>query len=205
MKSTELPALAELRESLREAAARDIAARKPRRWRRRGIGLLVAAVFTGAAAAGAADLISSGEPVKDNHPAGSRYDSSGRLQVAVTAADKPLPWGVQIYTSPEGQECALVGRIRGIELGKLDADGKTFHPYERGRQGACGDPGGKTGYFRDIVVGADRSVIYGRARSGVKRVIFEFKGKRVPVETGLGGAFVVVFSGSANPPIVALD
>jgi hypothetical protein len=208
MKSTELPALAELRESLREAAARDVAARKPRRWRRRGIGLLVAALFTGAAAAGAADLISSGEPVNDEKAADSntRYGSSGQLQIAVKAPDKPLPWGVQIYTSPEGQKCALLGRIRGAELGKLDADGKTFHPFTEGRGGACGDPDtSKLGYFRDLYPGKDRSVVFGRAKAGVKRVIFEFKGERVPAETGLGGAFVIVFSGSANPPIVALD
>jgi hypothetical protein len=159
MKSTELPALAELRESLREAAVRDIAARKPRRRRRRGIALFAAVLLGGAAAAGAADLISSGEPVRNERAAGPRYDSSGQLQLATIAKDKPLPWGVQIYTSAGGKNCALVGRIRGAQLGRLDADGKTF----------------------------------------------EFKGERVPVETGLGGAFVIVFSGSANPPIVGLE
>jgi hypothetical protein len=194
-----------LRESLREAAARDVAARKPHRWRRRGIALFAAVLLGGAAAAGAADLISSGEPVKDETVANPRYNSSGQLQLATVAEDKPLPWGVQIYTSAEGEECVLLGRVRGRELGKLDADGKTFHRYEEGRQGSCGDPEGKNGYFRDIYPGTDRSVIFGRAKAGVKRVIFEFKGERVPVATGLGGAFVIVFSGSVNPPIVALD
>jgi len=205
MKTTELPALAELRESLREAAARDIAARRPRRWRRRGIGLLVVAAFTGAAAAGAAELISSGEPVNDQRPADARYDSSGQLQIALTASDKPLPWGVQIYTSARGQKCVLMGRVRGAQLGKLDADGKTFHPYESGRQGACGNPENKDGYFRDIYPAADRSVIFGRARPGVKRLIFEADGKRYPARTGLGGAFLIVFRGSVNPPVVAVE
>jgi hypothetical protein len=205
MKSTELPALVELRESLREAAARDIAARKPRRWRRRGIGLLAAALVTGGAVAGAADLISSGEPVPADRAPDARYNSSGQLQLAVKALDKPLSWGVQIYTSPRGMQCALVGRIRGAQLGKLDADGKTFHPYEEGRQGACGNANGKLGYWRDVAQAKDRSVVYGRAKAGVKRIIFEADGKRYAARTGLGGAFLIVFRGSVNPPIVALD
>jgi hypothetical protein len=206
MKSTELPALIELRESLREAAARDIAARKPRRRRRRGIAIFAAVLLGGAAAAGAADLISSGKPVNNENAAGARYNSSGQLQIAVKAHDTPLPWGVQIYTSTGGENCALVGRIRGFQLGRLDADGKTFHPYEEGHQGGCGDPNSKLGYWRDQARAPDRSVFYGRAKPGVKRVIFEVDGKRVPVETGLGGAFVIVFRGSVKAPeIVALD
>jgi hypothetical protein len=205
MKPTELPALAELRESLREAAARDIAARKPRRRRRRGIAIFVAVLLGGAAAAGAADLISSGEPARDERPADARYDSSGQLQIAVKAADTPLPWGVQIYTSSRGQQCALLGRIRGAELGELGSDGKTFHRYPEGRGGACGDPESKAGFFADIYPREGRTVFFGRAREGAKTVTIEESGKRYPVRTGLGGAFVIVFRGSANPAVVSVD
>jgi hypothetical protein len=200
MKSTELPALIELRESLREAAARDVAARKPRRRRRRGLAIFAAVLLGGAAAAGATDLISAGKPVNDEHAANPRYESSGQLQIAAKASDKPLPWGVQIYTSTGGENCALVGRIRGVQLGRLDADGKTFHPYTEGQQGGCGDPDNKLGYWRDQAKGPDRTAFYGRAKPGVKRVIFEVDGKPVPVETGLGGAFLIVLRGSPTPP-----
>jgi hypothetical protein len=144
--------------------------------------------------------------VNDERAAGARYDSSGQLQIAVKARDKPLSWGVQIYTSTGGKNCALVGRIRGSQLGRLDADGKTFHPYKEGQQGGCGVPNTKLGYWRDQAKAPGRMAFYGRAKPGVKRVIFEVDGKRVPAETGLGGAFVIVLRGSPKPPeIVAVE
>jgi hypothetical protein len=197
MKSTELPALAELRESLREAAARDIAARKPRRWRRRGAGLLVAALFTGAAAAGAADLISSGEPVKKQAP-DPRYESSGQLTIDVKAHDTPLPWGVQVYESPDGRTCALAGQVRGATLGKLDAKG-VFHAYPDRRGGACGTLTNKQGGFISPVFGEDRTAIYGRVRAGASSVTVVVDGESKTVPTGPGGGFLLVYEGRVSP------
>jgi hypothetical protein len=200
MKSTELPALAELRESLREAAARDVAARKPRRWRRRGIGILVAVLFTGAAAAGAADLISSGQPVNDEHDATSRYSSSGQLQVAVTAHDKPLPWGVKPYTSADGRTCALVGRLRaGVELGQLDDKG-VFHPYARGRSGACGNV--KTGFMAALRQNG-KTAIFGRYGGEGAKVHVVVDGKPYTTSAGRDGAFIFLFRGSVLPSDVS--
>jgi hypothetical protein len=54
MTEHEIPALRELRESLREAARRDIAARAPRRRRRRVLLGSLAVLLAGGAAAGAA-------------------------------------------------------------------------------------------------------------------------------------------------------
>ncbi len=199
MKSTELPALAELRESLREAAARDIAARKPRRWRRRGIGLLAAALVTGGAVAGAADLISSGEPVKEQ-PADKRYTSPDQPQIALTARDSPLPWAVQVYTSPAGKTCALVGRLRGTRLGLLDAKG-VFHAYPEGRGGACGTTTNKQGGFISGTTREGRSVFYGRVRAGASSVTaVTSDGDSRTVEVGPGGAFLLVYRGSVSPP-----
>ena len=196
MKSTELPALAELRESLREAAERDIAARKPRRWRRRGIAIFAAVLVSGAAAAGAADLISSGEPVKDEHDATSRYSSSGQLQLAVEAKDKPLPWGVKPYMSADGQECALVGRVRaGVELGELDDKG-VFHPYAEGRSGACGNVG------KGFMAGLRRNgktAIFGRAPHEGMKVRVVVDGKTYTTSAGREGAFIFLFKGSVLP------
>jgi|1185.fasta_scaffold70249_1 hypothetical protein len=197
MKPTELPALAELRESLREAAARDIAARKPRRRRRRGIGLLAAFVVTGAAAAGAADLISSGEPVPEQ-PADPRYQPAVPPQIDAIAHDTPLPWGVQVFESAEGRTCALAGQIRGASLGKVDAAG-VFHAYPDKRSGACGTLTNKQGGFISFTFGADRTAVYGRVRAGASSVTVVVDGKRVPTTPGPGGGFVVVFKGRVLP------
>ena len=200
MKSTELPALAELRESLREAAARDVAARKPRRWRRRGIAIFAAVLVSGAAAAGAADLISTGEPVNDEHAAGSRYSSNGQLQIAVKAADKPLPWGVQPYTSAEGQACALVGRIRaGVELGLLDDKG-IFHRYTKGRSGACGsvEKGFMAGLRRN-----GKTAIFGRFGQAGAKIHVVVDGKTYTTSAGRDGAFIFLFKGSVLPSDVS--
>jgi hypothetical protein len=200
MKSTELPALAELRESLREAAARDVAARKPRRWRRRGVGFLVAALFTGVAAAGAADLISSGEPVNDEHDAGSQYSSSGQLQVAVTADDTPLPWGVKPYTSTNGESCALVGRIRaGVELGLLDDKG-VFHKYTEGRSGACGNV--ETGFMSALRKNG-KTAVYGRFGNAGAKIRVVVDGTPYTTSAGRDGAFIFVFKGSVLPSDVS--
>ncbi len=196
MKSSELPALAELRESLREAAARDVAARRPRRWRRRGIGLLVAALFTGAAAAGAADLISSGEPVKEQ-PADQRYESPGDLKLAVEADDTPLPWGVQVYTSSDGRTCALAGQVRGYSLGAIQKG--VFHVYPKGRGGACGTLTNAQGGFISAAFGDDRTAVYGRVGAGASSVTLVVDGDPRTVPTGPGGAFLAVYKGRVFP------
>jgi hypothetical protein len=203
MKSTELPALAELRESLREAAARDIAARKPHRWRRRGIGLFVTALFAGAAAAGAADLISSGEPVKEQ-PADPRYQPAVPPQIDAVAHDTPAPWGVQVYESAEGKTCAIAGQIRGASLGKVDAQG-VFHRYPDKRSGACGTLTNKQGGFISESFGVDRTAVYGRVRAGASSVTLVVDGKPVPTTPGPGGGFVVVFKGRVFPTDWTVD
>jgi len=200
MKSTELPALAELRESLREAAARDIAARKPRRWRRRGLAIFAAVLVSGAAAAGAADLISSGSPVDDHQVPDKRYDPTGQSQLAVKAADDPLPWGVKIYTSKTGETCALAGRVRGsAELGLLDAKG-TFHPYRAGHSGACGSTTTKQGGYISGTTREGRTVFYGRVRADASSVtMVTSDGDSRTAEVGPGGAFLFVYRGTVTP------
>jgi hypothetical protein len=197
MKSTELPALTELRESLREAAARDIAARKPRRWRRRGIGLLAAFVVTGAAAAGAADLISSGEPAKEQ-PADPRYQPAVPPQIDTIAHDTPLPWGVQVFESAEGKTCALAGQLRGASLGKVDAGG-VFHSYPGKRGGACGTLTNKQGGFISFTFGKDRTAIYGRVRAGASSVTVVVEGVPKTASVGPGGGFLFVYKGRVFP------
>jgi hypothetical protein len=198
MKSTELPALIELRESLREAAVRDVAARRPRRRRRRGIAIFAVVLLGGAAAAGAADLISSGEPVKQNG-FDTRYQSNGQLRIDVKADDEPLPWGVQAYTSTDGKTCALAGRVRaGVQLGLLDAKG-VFHKYGAGHNGVCGSTETKQGGYITALFRDGRSVIYGRVRAGASSVTLVVDAEPKTFSVGPAGSFLAVYRGRVMP------
>lgn len=199
MTPDELPPLAELRESLREAARRDVAARRPARRRRRATALLATLLLGGAAAAGAADLISAGGPVSGEHEAQvpPEYHPSTRLQLAVKARDTPLDWGVGVYTSTDGKQCAVVGRVRGVQLGVLDKG--VFHAFPPDRAGACGieDKGSGT-VVVDVARPEGRTLVFGRTRPGARSITFRIDGRDYPARTGLGGAFVLVFRGELS-------
>jgi hypothetical protein len=199
MRPDELPALTELRENLREAARRDVAARRPARRRRRGIALLAALLLGGAAAAGAADLISAGDPVSGGHDARvpPKYRPGALPQLAVKAKDTPLDWGVGVYTSKDGTQCAIVGRVRGVQLGVLDKG--VFHAFPPGRSGACGieDKGSGT-LVVDVARREGRTLVFGRTRPGARSITFRIDGRSYPARTGLGGAFVLVFRGELS-------
>jgi hypothetical protein len=154
----------------------------------------VAVLLGGAAAAGAADLISTGEPVKGVYEQPQRYQPANGLQVSVKAHDEPLPWGVAVYESNDGQQCAVAGQVRGVTLGELR--GGTFHPYARGRAGVCGSLD-RLERTVSTIHRDDRTVVYGRVRPGIQRLVAVADGKREVARTGVGGAFVFVFRGRA--------
>jgi hypothetical protein len=194
-----IPALDELRESLREAAARDIAARPRRRRSRKRLGGLAAVlvVLAGGAVATATDLISEGTPVKpqSRFAVPSRYQptqTGGRL--AVQAHDTPAPWGVEVYTSQTGKTCAILGRVRGYTLGELRNG--TFHAYAPGRSGQCASPLKGVVQTGSKTVSDGRTVYWGLARPGIETLHVSVGGKAYPpVRTGLDGAFLIVFKG----------
>jgi hypothetical protein len=196
----------QLLDQLMEAARRDEALARPprrRRRRRRTIGVLVAVVLGGAAAAGAADLISTGEPVPDRTVRGPRYDPAGRggPELAAKASDPTgaAPWGVGIYTSGAGQACAVAGQVRGTQLGQI-RDG-TFHPFERGTSGACGDLS-RLELLSDrlFIRGAQpRTILYGRTSRPEREVVVDVDGEPRSARPGRGGAFVFVFAGNLGP------
>ena len=190
-----IPAMLELRQSLREAATRDIAARAPKRWRRFLTVGVVGLLLGGAAAAGAADLISAGEPLKSPYKQAERYNPQSALQIAVKASDDPLPWGVAIYDGRHGQKCALAGQVRGAQLGLMS--GGKFHPYGPDHPAACGKPDKVgAGFFTDLLgTYPGRTIVYGRAKPGVKALYVVADGERFKALTGSGGAFVLVFKG----------
>jgi hypothetical protein len=187
-------ALDELREGLREAARRDVEAGRVRNRRRhrRATGFVILALLGGAAAAGAADLISTGEPLRE--PARSpayRPEGATDLRIALTArSGGELPYGVVTYTARNGDRCALAGVIRGAHLGRMD--GARFRPFASDRTGSCRSG---TKLFYDFAVLGGRTLLYGRAAPSTRFVRVEGTERRAPV--GPGGAFLFVFD---QPP-----
>ena len=100
-----MSALDELREGLREAARRDVEARRVRRRRhRRATGAIAVVLLGGAAAATATDLISVGEEVSDPVGQTAAYRAAGGepVQIAVQAdSGGELPFAVGVY---DGQQ-----------------------------------------------------------------------------------------------------
>jgi hypothetical protein len=129
-------ALNELRENLREAARRDIEARRRvRRRRGRALGLLVALLLGGGAVATAADLIAIGEPVPELRASAPRYEPAGGRQIVLKAGARGREFGVAFYTGKNGFICVVGGHVRGTQLGMIERG--TFRPYPADRPGAC--------------------------------------------------------------------
>lgn len=192
--------LIELRESFRAAAAREIAreqtAASPvtqrRRRRRWLVGTGLAAVTATGGLAAATQLISTGSPREDREQKSPRYVRGGDGVIALSAPDpeQRLPWGVVVYRSPSAEQCALVGQLRGNELGLVD-DG-AFHAFERRTAGACG-PVGRVPLFFDLRYLNGRSLVYGRARRDAASVQISHEGETRSIRPGVGGAFLFVF------------
>ena len=150
-----------------------------------------------AAAAGAVDLISVGEPLPDRTSPRPDYRPAapGSPELVAQAPDRPLPWGVAVYTAANGDACALAGQVRGVSLGRLQ-NGR-FRAYERGTTGACGDVGRQSMVVDMLQIREPqpRSVLFGRTRASVSRLVVEAQGERHVVTPARGGGFVLVFDG----------
>src|SRR4051812_45999982 len=191
--SERIPALDELRESLRAAAAREIEAEAPRRRRRRrrrATGLLAIGVLAAAGAAGAAELLATGEPVRDDRAIAGYQPAAGLPQISVVARDGRTAWAVRVFRARNGQQCVLAGRLNGVSLGVMR--GGTFHPYARDFHGTCNQPGRP---FAGTQYVAGRTLVFGIARSGAKRVTVTVDGQRRPAPTGREGGFLLVYRG----------
>jgi len=188
-------AIEELRENLRDAARRDIEARRVRRRRTRRLGGALAAVLIGgAAAAGAADLISEGEPAPDTRQIAEAYKPPpGALRPTILAtADvgDTLPVAVGSYDNAKGQRCLVVGSMRaGYVLG-IVKDG-TFHAYER-RTGTCQFP--RLGNL-DALYYRGNTLVFGRAPAGRPRVTVTVDGETRPVRPLKDRAFLLAYKG----------
>jgi hypothetical protein len=191
-----------VRDQLREAARRELAAHSRRRrskWHWRGAGLAVLALLGVSVAAGATDLISVGEPLPDGSVKVPRYAPAGggQVKLVIKAADphSALAWGAGIYTSGGGQPCIIAGQVRGVSLGRV-RDGR-FRPYEKGTTGACGSLR-HLRLFSDALTireNPPRTILYGRAQPSVRSVSINDDGRRRAMRPGPGGAFLFVVRG----------
>jgi hypothetical protein len=196
----------ELREQLLQAARRDDvrqAARKPARRRRsrRGLAIVIALGFGAAAAAGAADLISTGDPLPDSNYSGTPYGPS-KAGAPPLDAKAPDPagghgWGVGTYTAGNGDSCAIAGQVRGVTLGEVGKDGQ-FHPFERGSTGSCGSFK-RLNLFYDVKHYDGVTIVFGRTSERNRYVTARNEGKTIPATPGRNGAFLWVFKGNLLP------
>lgn len=195
----DLPAMRELREGLRAAAHRQAASHTPRRrLRRGGLALAFVALLIGGVA-GAASLLSVGDPVPDRRGKQGKHlpAAPGSSSVAVMATDPKTKqqFGVAPYTDRAGQPCAIAGQLRVGRLGLIMKG--VFHPYASATSGACGSLRtrplfGDVRYFQEPEL---RSVVYGRARQGVREVTLILGGQSHAARTGHGGTFVFLLEG----------
>lgn len=201
----DLPVLEELRGYIEEAAFRSTTtpARKvtPGAARRKWAVPAVAAALLLAGVAGAATLLATGSSVMEPAGKSARYRSAvSRVPtVDVTSRDPRtgVIWGVAAYKSRNGQDCVIAGEVRGGSLGIVA--GRLFHPYGKAVSGPCGDLGkdpviGDARYFAQ----ADRTLIYGRARTPGAAVVFTARGRSYRAPAGNHGTFMLLFRGKLS-------
>jgi hypothetical protein len=168
-------------------------------------GLLTASVLVAAGAAGAAQLISTGEPVHDSRQgiAAGLRPGPGMAQLPLVARDPGggPAWGVRVYTARDGDRCVIAGAVNGAALGKMS--GGRFHPYPADFPGSCGHPGHA---FGDRLSDRGRTLVFGIARPGARRVTITVgAGRPSRVPTGRGGAFLAVYRGEVRGSDLKID
>ena len=162
-------------------------------------------MLVAAGAAGAAQLISTGEPVRDARQgivAGYR-PGPGPSQLPLVARDPGggPSWGVRVYTARNGDRCVVAGVVNGAALGKMS--GGRFHPYPEDFAGSCGHPGQP---FGNAQRDRGRTLVYGIARPGARRVTIAVgDGRPNAVPTGRGGAFLAVYRGEVLGSDLTID
>jgi hypothetical protein len=199
MTGPELSGLDELREHLREAARRDVEARRVRRRRRRRTtSVLAALVLGGAAAAGAADLISVGEPATDLRAQRNEYKPpAGTLRPTILVRAKSgleLPYAVGAYDARGGKRCLIAGSLLSYTLGVIDGD--EFRPYRHDKVGACDRPDKQT---YDTLRDHGNTLVFGRASAVKPTATVIADGKRFVPPLAAERSFLLVFKGTLGP------
>jgi hypothetical protein len=186
-----MSATEQLRAGLRDAAARDIAARARRRRRRGRIaGVLALVLVGGGAAADATSLFDSGPVTPNIRDQIPRYapghGKPRQIAVKQRVDGVPLPFGVAVYRTAEGRACALAGVLNGTALGTL-ADGR-FRPFAADRVGTCNTPGRAT--FDQTTIAGHR-VVFGLASARARSVVLPELGRSFALGPDRAFLFVV--------------
>jgi hypothetical protein len=191
-----------LGEELVAAAVRqheERASRSRGRRRRRAVLSIAAATILGAGAvAGAARLIATGEPLPDRTVPGARNQPADApvLVAQVWDAERRTAWGVGLYTSDEGEDCALAGAVRGQQLGRIE--GGVFRRYEGDYTGACAALDRALPISFDVlqVPGSPRrTILFGRTLPTARSVQVTHAGVTRTVRVARGG-FLALFDGA---------
>lgn len=204
------PGLRAFGESLTEAARERSASKS--RWKRMARRpIILGGVFSVlvAAGAGAAALISIGEPAPERSDAPPGMQQTGGRTLAVTARDPDgkLDWGAAVYTQNDGKKCVIAGRLYRGQIGELH--GNKFHAFTPSDHGACGRPEDhSTRMF--VASGAargesDRGLVFGRVAEDVRELRVKTPDGDRLVRLGTGGAFLLVFDGEVDLDEVKLS
>ena len=198
------PGLEDFGTCLKEAADRDVAARRAERRRRRGrwtrnIGLpVVAAVAAAAVSAGAVRVADRGGDPIEPETGGDAVLAPAKdpTVVAASAVANPSggpPWVLRVYTSATGRECAQIGRLRGGVFGQVQLG--RFRPLPSAASGTCAH-GGESGPLAvaSQLPGQSLTLVFGLA---VDRspVTVRVGGRERRVQPVGFGAFIAVFEG----------
>lgn len=201
-KNARLPSLDKLGKELRMAAEREMrgapsAQQRPPRRSRRILIALVGASLLAAGAAGAGELLSTGEPDTAKRQLPENVDparAGDEAAVVVRDPETSVEFAARAFTTPDGARCVLVGQRKGGTLGIVRDD--EFVPYgSTGGSGVCA-PFGSDGVFVETSRFREprlRTVVFGRARSGIEAVSVRVDGRRHRARTGPGGAFILLF------------
>jgi hypothetical protein len=199
------PGLRNLRDQLREAAARDIEVHarvqqrlRRGRWRRWLIVAVAALVSAGGVAVAQRVFDRRGADEPGDRIPKRVAPAADPGVVTASAIPDPVsgpPWALRVFTNPAGLECVAVGRLLDGALGTYDAT-RTFHKLPADVAGAC-DPVGHSGL---LVTASRRSqpeprtIVYGLAREyGPVRITIA--GTTRTVRPGPFGTFIDVHTG----------
>lgn len=202
-----LPGLRRFGDELTRAAERRVTRQTRRGHIGRPVVVMAVLFLLIVGGAGAAVLLSVGEPVKTRTDAPPHSAPGAAPQIAVTAADPDgiVPWAARIYSTSDDSECVVAGRLKGGQLGQLD--GRRFHPLPSGAYGACGRLTPRRFFFTAGPAPGEpsRSLVYGRAGTAVKALSVRTPHGEQRVPLGAGGAFLLVFAGSLDSKDVQLQ
>jgi hypothetical protein len=202
------PALGDLRDQLREAAARDIeierrVAQRVHRGRGRQWLLVAGAAivtFAGVAVAQRAfDREGPAPPEVRDLPSPIAAAAPADPGLVVTSASPDPaggpPWALRVFTNPTGLACVALGRMSGGVLGIYDAS-HTFRPLPARVGGACErlDRSGLLVAVQRRASPQPRTIVYGLARDD-QPVRITIAGKTHAVRPGGLGSFIDVRPG----------